>query len=137
MKFDSIVKTLLKKASIIVFFPKEEIIIGGVGSYVAKVDTGNDAYCVLHGDNIDFNGSEVSFNTHDGKTIKKPLIDTITINVGAGTEEKRPIVEFDIKIKGQIYKNVKFSIGNRKENEEKALLGLEFLKPLNALIRVK
>lgn len=137
MKFNAIVQSLLEKASQIIFLPKEKIIINGVGTYIAKVDSGNDAYCVLHGENIDFNDHEVTFNTHDGKTVKKPFIDTITINVGAGTEEKRPIVEFDIKIKDQVYKNVKFSIGDRKDNEEKCLLGLEFLKPLNALIRVK
>lgn len=119
-----------------VFSEKETIIIKGIGEYVAKVDSGNDAYCVLHGEDIDINGEEVSFKTDKGKLIKTKLVDTITINVGAGVEEKRPIVLFDVVLNGKSYDNVKFSIGNRKDNEEKVLLGLKFLKPLKAKIEL-
>lgn len=119
-----------------VFSEKETIIIKGIGEYVAKVDSGNDAYCVLHGDDIDINGEDVSFTTDSGKLIKTKLVDTITINVGAGVEEKRPIVLFDITLNGKSYQGVKFSIGNRKDNEEKVLLGLKFLKPLKAKIEL-
>lgn len=118
------------------FSEKEPIFINGIGKYIAKVDTGNDAYCVLHGDDIDINGEDVSFTTDSGKLIKTKLVDTITINVGAGVEEKRPIVLFDITLNGKSYQGVKFSIGNRKDNEEKVLLGLKFLKPLKAKIEL-
>lgn len=118
------------------FSEKEPIFINGIGKYIAKVDSGNDAYCVLHGDDIDINGEEVSFTTDKGKLIKTKLVDTITINVGAGVEEKRPIVLFDITLNGKSYQGVKFSIGNRKDNEEKVLLGLKFLKPLKAKIEL-
>jgi hypothetical protein len=119
------------------FHQKEPIKIRGIGEYVAKVDSGNDAYCVIHGDDIVISDNDVTFKTDKGVSITKPLIDTIEVNVGADTLEKRPIVEFDIKIKGEVYKNVKFSIGNRKENDEKVLIGLKFLKPLNAIIEIK
>jgi hypothetical protein len=125
-----------KESSNPVFSEKEKIKIIGIGEYMAKVDSGNDAYCVLHGDNIDINGEDVSFTTDSGKLIKTKLVDTITINVGAGVEEKRPIVLFDIILNGNSYKKVKFSIGNRKDNEEKVLLGLKFLKPLKAKIQL-
>lgn len=118
------------------FSEKEPIIINGIGKYIAKVDSGNDAYCVLHGEDIDINGEDVSFTTDKGKLIKTKLVDTITINVGAGVEEKRPIVLFDVVLNGKSYDNVKFSIGNRKDNEEKVLLGLKFLKPLKAKIEL-
>jgi len=120
-----------------VFRPKEKIEIKGVGTYMCKVDSGNDAYCVIHGENIQINGDMVTFSCEDGTQIQKPLVDKITINVGAGVEEHRPIVEFDVKLKGKVYKSVKFSIGNRKENEEKVLLGLKFLEPIKAIIKVK
>lgn len=119
------------------FTQREKVKILGVGEYVAKVDSGNDGYCVLHGDNIAINGEEVSFDTFEGKTIKKPLIDTIKVNVGAGTHEDRPVVEFDIEIKKELHKKVKFSIGNRKNNDEKVLIGLKFLKPIKAVIEIK
>jgi len=119
------------------FSQREKVKILGVGNYIAKVDSGNDGYCVLHGDNISINGEEVSFDTFEGKTIKKPLIDTIKVNVGAGTHEERPVVEFDIEIKKELHKKVKFSIGNRKNNDEKVLIGLKFLKPIKAVIEIK
>jgi hypothetical protein len=119
------------------FSQKENVKILGVGNYRAKIDSGNDGYCVLHGDNISINGEEVSFDTIDGKNIKKTIIDTIKVNVGAGAHEDRPVVEFDIQIKNEIHKNVKFSIGNRKENDEKVLIGLKFLKPIKAVIEIK
>ena len=119
------------------FSQKENVKILGVGNYIAKIDSGNDGYCVLHGDNISINGQEVSFDTIDGKNIKKQIIDTIKVNVGAGTHEDRPVVEFDIEIKNETHKNVKFSIGNRKDNDEKVLVGLKFLKPIKAVIEIK
>jgi hypothetical protein len=119
------------------FTQKEEIEIIGVGTYRSKVDSGNDGYCVLHGTNVKYKGDEVTFKTDKGKKITKPVIDKIKVNVGADTFEDRPVIEFDIKIKGEIYKKVKFSIGNRKENDEKVLLGLKFLKPINAVIEIK
>ena len=119
------------------FSQKENVKILGVGNYRAKIDSGNDGYCVLHGDNISINGNEVSFDTIDGKNIKKQIIDTIKVNVGAGTHEDRPVVEFDIEIKNETHKNVKFSIGNRKDNDEKVLVGLKFLKPIKAVIEIK
>lgn len=119
------------------FLPKEPVVIRDVGSYTAKVDTGNDAYNALHGEDIKIKGDTVTFKTEKGKEIQKPLVDTIKINVGASTVEDRPIVKFDFKLKGKIYKDVKFSICDRKDNDEKVLLGLEFLKPINAVVKVK
>jgi hypothetical protein len=119
------------------FLPKETIIIRDVGTYIAKVDTGNDAYNALHGEDVKIKGDTVTFKTDKGKEIQKPLIDTIKINIGASNVEDRPIVKFDFKLKGKVYKNVKFSICDRKDNDEKVLLGLEFLKLINAVVKVK
>ena len=119
------------------FSQKENVEIVDVGTYKAKVDSGNDGYCVLHGEDIQYKDGSVSFKTDDGKVITKPIIDKISVNVGAGTSEDRPLVEFDIIVNGETYENVKFSIGDRKENDEKVLLGLRFLKPLKAVIEIK
>lgn len=119
------------------FLPKEKVTIKDVGTYIAKVDTGNDAYNALHGEDVKIKGNTVTFKTDKGEEIQKPLVDTIKINVGASTVEDRPIVKFDFILKGKVYKNVKFSICDRKDNDEKVLLGLEFLKPINAVVKVK
>jgi len=84
------------------FLPKEPVVIRDVGDYVAKVDTGNDAYNALHGEDIKIQGDIVTFKTDKGKEIQKPLVDTIKINVGASIVEDRPIVKFDFKLKGNI-----------------------------------
>lgn len=133
MKFDQVIKKILTEK--VVFSPKEDIEIIGVGKFRVKIDSGNDAYGVLHGDDIKIEGDSVHFTTSEDKRIVKPLVDTIKINVGAGVEEDRPIVHFDIILRKKTYKDQKFSIGNRAENEEKALIGLKFLEPLKALIQ--
>jgi hypothetical protein len=116
------------------FDPKEPIKIVDIGDFVAKVDSGNDGHCVLHGDDIEINDDKVSFTTAHGKRITRPLIDTTSINIGGGVEEKRPIINLDFSLKGKQYKNQRFSVGNRETNDEKVLIGLKFLEPLNATI---
>ena len=113
----------------------EPIELEGLGSIPAKVDSGNDLYNVLHGENISnkSNGT-VTFTTVNGQTIEKRLLDRITVNIGAGMSEERPCVSFNIKVKGKIYKDVPFSIGNRKDNTEKVLLGIKFLDLMDCLI---
>ena len=118
------------------FAPKESIKIADIGNFVAKVDSGNDGHCVLHGDDIKINDDEktVSFTTAHGKRITIPLIDITSINIGGGVEEKRPVINLDFSLKGKQYKNQRFSVGNRESNDEKVLIGLKFLEPLNATI---
>lgn len=116
------------------FSPKEPIQIIDIGDFTAKVDSGNDGHCVLHGDDIDIKDDVVSFTTAHGKRIQRPLIDTTSINIGGGVEENRPIINLDFKLKGKHYKNQRFSVGNRETNDEKVLIGLKFLEPLNAKI---
>ncbi len=116
---------------------EEIIFLDGLGRIQAKLDSGNGAYNVLHGDNIKLNGNKVRFTTMDGKTLEKPIQDTITINVGAGNTEDRPVVLFNVKIGGQVFPNVPFSIGNRADNIHKVLIGKNFIqKELDALIDV-
>ncbi len=116
----------------------EEIItLDGVGALNAKLDSGNGAYNVLHGEDIQTDGNIVRFTTENGIRLEKDLIDTITINIGAGNSEDRPVVKFDVKIGKKSFKDVPFSIGNRATNNHKVLIGKSFiLKDLDALIDV-
>ena len=116
----------------------EELIwLDGVGKILAKLDTGNGAYNVLHGENIKMRGTDVEFTTINGKSLTKPIEDTITINVGAGTKEDRPVVLFNVKIGNSVFPNIPFSIGNRADNIHKVLIGKDFIgNNLNALIDV-
>ena len=114
----------------------EEMDIAGIGTVMAKVDSGNGAFNVLHGEDIDKQGNKVSFTSIGGKRIIKDIKDMITINVGAGNVEERPVVSFRIKFAGTEFDNVPFSIGNRSTNEYKVLVGKDFIKQLDALIDV-
>jgi hypothetical protein len=117
----------------------ETIFINGIGEVEAKIDSGNGAYNVLHGTNIEVdNEREIcSFLTINNKKIEKPIVEHITINIGAGNFEDRPVVLFDIKIGEQNFDNVKFSIGNRSNNEYGVLIGKDFIRnDLDALIDV-
>jgi len=114
----------------------EEITIDELGPVPCKVDSGNGAYNVLHGENIKLGEGTVKFDTVHGKTLQKDVVDTIVINVGAGNTEERPIVLFDIKLGDKVFKGVKFSIGNRTANEYPVLIGATFIKELDALIDI-
>lgn len=119
-----------------VFGVNELIEIDGLGKIRAKVDSGNEAYNVLHGVDVSEEGENISFTTVNDKRITKPKTGTITIHIGSGVKEDRPTVSFDIKVDGKEYKDVTFSIADRTENEDPILVGEPFLKKLNAVIDV-
>lgn len=111
--------------------------LDGIGKVPAKLDSGNGAHNVLHGEEIQIQGSKVFFRTVNNKTLLKPLKTTITINVGAGNVEERPVVEFDVVVGDKIFKKTPFSIGNRTTNVYKILVGKDFIENhLDALIDV-
>ncbi len=115
----------------------EPIFINGVGECEAKVDSGNGAYNVLHGEKIEEEDGKITFYTINNKHIEKDIVEMVKINIGAGNYEDRPVVMFDIKIGGKDYNNVKFSIGNRSNNEYPVLIGKDFIRDeLDALIDV-
>jgi len=114
----------------------ETINIEGIGPIDAKVDSGNGAYNVLHGVNVSVNNKEVIFTTIDGKKISKPFKGYIDINIGSGNIEQRPTIEFNVSIHGEKHKNIRFSIADRTQNEEKVLLGKDFIAALGGLIDV-
>ncbi len=111
--------------------------VDGVGKIPSKLDSGNGAFNVLHGEDIQEQGSKVFFRTVNGKTLLKDKKDSITINVGAGNTEDRPVVEFNLKIGNKEFRDIPFSIGNRADNLYKILVGKDFIEnELDALIDV-
>tara|TARA_Y100000296_G_C5067560_1_gene203132 strand:+ start:274 stop:714 length:441 start_codon:yes stop_codon:yes gene_type:complete len=117
---------------LIEFFDLDE-----VGKIPAKLDSGNGAYNVLHGEDIQIQGDKVFFRTENGKTLLKDKKGEITINVGAGNTEDRPIVEFDFRIGNKQFNGIPFTLSNRSTNLYKILVGKEFIEnELDALIDV-
>jgi hypothetical protein len=111
--------------------------LDGVGRIPAKLDSGNGAYNVLHGEDIQIQGDKVFFRTENGKTLLKDKKGEITINVGAGNIEERPIVEFDFTIGNKQFTNIPFTLSDRSTNLYKILVSKEFIEDeLDALIDV-
>ena len=111
--------------------------VDGVGKIPSKLDSGNGAYNVIHGEDIQVQGNKVMFKTVNNKHLMKDKVDDITINVGAGNTEERPVVNFDLKIGNKEYKDIPFSVGNRSTNLFKILVSKDFIeKELDALIDV-
>jgi len=116
----------------------EYITIDGIGSVVAKIDSGNEAYNVLHGVDIDDNGDDtITFTTINDKKITLPRTGSIDINIGSGNIESRPTVVLNIVLNNKSYNDVTFSIADRAENEQQVLIGEPFIRRLNALVDVK
>ncbi len=111
--------------------------VDGIGKIPSKLDSGNGAFNVIHGEDIQVQGNKVHFKTVNNKRLMKDKVDDITINVGAGHTEDRPVVNFDLKTGNKEYKNIPFSIGDRTTNLFKILVSKDFIeKDLDALIDV-
>lgn len=116
----------------------ETITFKELGPIEAKVDSGNGAYNVLHGINLQYNDNKsiVTFETIDNRSLSMPVVEFIDINIGSGNIEERPVVEFDIEIGDEVYPKTKFSIGDREDNDYKILVGKDFIEQLGGMIDV-
>ena len=111
--------------------------VDGIGKIPSKLDSGNGAFNVIHGEDIQVQGNKVLFKTVNNKHLIKDKVDDITINVGAGNTEDRPVVNFDLKIGNREFKDIPFSVGNRSTNLFKILVSKDFIEQeLDALIDV-
>lgn len=113
----------------------EYITINGVGKLKAKIDTGNGTVNAIGATDIKKEGKSVSFKIL-GKKFTKPIIQTQNINIGSGVEEDRYIVEFDVKFGRKEYKNIRFNLADRTENNYLVLVGKSFLEKLNYSVNV-
>ena len=113
----------------------EYITIDGVGKLKAKIDTGNGTVNAIGATDIKKEGKSVSFKIL-GKKFTKPIIQTQNINIGSGVEEDRYIVEFDVKFGRKEYKNIRFNLADRNENNYLVLVGKSFLEKLNYSVNV-
>ena len=111
--------------------------VDGVGKIPSKLDSGNGAFNVIHGEDIQVQGNKVHFKTVNNQRLMKEKVDEIVINVGAGNTETRPVVNFDLKIGNKEFKDIPFSVGDRSTNLFKILVSKDFIEEhLDALIDV-
>lgn len=120
---------------------EEPILIKGVGEIIAKVDSGNGGYNVIHGEDLTVQGDILTFKTFnkDGneRRVSKKIKETLNVNIGGGHIQERPVVELDVQFGGEDYKKVLFSVTDRSDNDNKVLISKDFVgKELEALIDV-
>ena len=132
MKFENLYNLVLETSLGLI----EKIYIEGIGTLKAKTDTGNSAHNVLHGIIKKRTSNNVTFETVGGKILTLPYEDEIKIHIGSGNKESRPVIRFNIAINGKKYKNVPFSISDRSENDQKVLLGENFIKANGGIVNV-
>jgi len=102
----------------------------------AKLDTGNGSVNSVHAENVKIKGKNVTFDLFGKHTMTKPYHDIVNIHVGAGERRKRHVIKIDMEINGITYKDVDFSLADRKENVYPVLLGKKFLQALNYSVNV-
>lgn len=116
----------------------EDIDIDGIGTVSAKIDSGNEAYNVLLGVNIEHNSDNTcTFDTVNNQRLTLPCTGSIDINIGSGNIESRPTVELNFTLRDMHYTSIPFSLADRSDNDQPVLIGEPFIKKINALIDVK
>lgn len=118
---------------------EEPILIKPVGEFVAKIDSGNSGYNVIHGENIQRQGKMLFFTTYDKngmmKNVSKPVHEEVSINMGGGHVETRPVVLLDVKFADTDYEKIPFSVSDRTNQVNKVLICKDFVcNQLGALI---
>ena len=104
------------------------------GDIIAKFDTGNSSLPVLHAEDIEVKGRKVSW-TLFGKRLTKPLVQTLKVNLGGLRDysEQRHTVKLDMEFAGTIYKDVEFTLDDRR-NRTRILLNRETMRRLNVIV---
>ena len=111
----------------------EEIVtVKPFGDLIAKFDTGNARYSVLHAEDIEINGKKITF-THGDKTITTQLVGDY-ISITGGGKDKRFLVNLDFEFSGSSYGKITFGLDNRDDFNTDVLLNRKTMRRLNVMI---
>ena len=111
----------------------ENIEIPGLGSLVAKFDTGNSSKsCSIHADKIEEKDKKLIW-TLNGNTFVNDIVEYSKTEIGH-VIHKRPIIKMDIVFNGVLVKNVKFSPTNRKNKTTPILINRAFMRRLGIVV---
>ena len=102
------------------------------GDVVAKFDTGNARYPVLHAEDIEISGKKITFN-HGGKTITTKLVGDY-VSITGGGEDKRYLVDLEFEFAGSSYGEITFGLDNRDDFNTDVLLNRKTMRMLNVMI---
>ena len=111
----------------------EEIVtVKPFGDLIAKFDTGNARYSVIHAEDVKVNGKKITF-THGDKTITTNLVGDY-VSITGGGEDKRYLVDLDFEFAGSSYGKITFGLDNRDDFNTDVLLNRKTMRMLNVMI---
>ena len=111
----------------------EEIVtVKPFGDLIAKFDTGNARYSVIHAEDVNVNGKKITF-THGDKTITTKLIGDY-VSITGGGKDKRYLVDLDFEFAGSSYGKITFGLDNRDDFNTDVLLNRKTMRMLNVMI---
>jgi len=111
---------------------EEVVSIQPFGDLVAKFDTGNSIFPVLHAEDIEIKGKKITF-THEEKTITTNLVGKY-VSVTGGGEDERPVVELEFKFAGTNYGKIKIGLDDRTRMNTSVLMNRKLMNKLNVMI---
>jgi ribosomal protein S6--L-glutamate ligase len=111
----------------------EEIVtVNPFGDLIAKFDTGNARYPVLHAEDVEVNGKKITF-THGEKTITTKLVGDY-VSITGGGEDERYLVELEFEFAGSSYGKITFGLDNRDDFNTDVLLNRKIMRMLNVMV---
>ena len=110
----------------------ETVSIEPFGNLTAKFDTGNSSASVIHAQNIDVNGKNVTFEL-DGTKHTTKLLGRKISKTGAGDDE-RELIKLDFMFLGTLYKDIEFGLDDRSEMGTEILLNRQTMSLMNVIV---
>ena len=111
---------------------EEVVSIKPFGDLIAKFDTGNSVFPVLHAEDIKIKGNKITF-THEEKTITTNLVGKY-VSVTGGGEDERPVVELEFEFAGTKKKKIKIGLDDRTRMNTSVLMNRKLMNKLNVMI---
>ena len=111
---------------------EEVVSIKPFGDLIAKFDTGNSVFPVLHAEDIKIKGNKITF-THEEKTITTNLVGKY-VSVTGGGEDERPVVELEFEFAGTNYGKIKIGLDDRTRMNTSVLMNRKLMNKLNVMI---
>ena len=110
----------------------ETVSIEPFGNLTAKFDTGNSSASVIHAQNIDVNGKNVTFEL-DGTKHTTKLLGRKISKTGGGDDE-RELIKLDFMFLGTLYKDTEFGLDDRSEMGTEILLNRQTMSLMNVIV---
>ena len=111
----------------------ESIDIPGIGSMVAKFDTGNGSLsCTIHADSVDIEGEKLKWTLGDLEFVND-IIDYSSAEVGRDRVE-RPVIELDVILNGVEKKGVRVSPIDRTQKSTPFLVNRTLMRDLGVMV---